>query len=423
MRVLIGTTEISGLSPHLADGFERLGHDATTAMCFASESFANLLYHLDIGEDTRRVDWREVRCWFRKRSFRLPDTVTPRHSSLKRILWLIENHDVFLFTFTSLWHDRHLRPYWRGIGRDFPLLKSLGKRVIAYFLGPEVRNAEAYEQQTSHLGLGHLRLRDVARWGRDPLRRTLRNLRRAELHADLIVSQPNQASLALRPYHHLDVPLALDGIECNIPGRRVPVVVHAPSSKSIKGTGAILEALDRLRARGVAFELRLLDQAPHAEVMAALRDADVVVDQLHLPLHGKLGVEAMASGCALASCDVPELEPIPARRPVWPIDRRSVEAQLERLLTDRSLRLRLAERARSHVERHHDHVRVVQRLVEALEGKVPCDHRPTFFAQHYRLPPGERISRAMKGATRRIIERWGLPEGVSPASLEARGLM
>jgi hypothetical protein len=46
-------------------------------------------------------------------------------------------------------------------------------------------------------------------------------------------------------------------------------------------------------------------------LLARLEDADVCIDQIHLPMHGKLAVEGMAAGCAVAACDQQRLEPLP----------------------------------------------------------------------------------------------------------------
>ena len=250
----------------------------------------------------------------------------------------------------------------------------------------------------------------------------LRNLRRAELHADVVLSQPNQSGLALRPYTHLFAPLDLSRFAPRIPGREVPRVVHAPSDTAIKGTPLVLEALDRLRDEGVRFELELLHGVSNERVLAELREADVVVDQLHLPLHGRLGVEAMASGCALATCDDARWEPYPARRPIQHVDPDNVVGALRELLTDRGLRVRLASAGLDHVRRHHDHRAVAAGIVDSLRGDAPIHHRPEFFARHYRLPEGQRLSRRARALNRRVARRYGLPPSVTLSALEQRGL-
>jgi glycosyl transferase family 1 len=205
----------------------------------------------------------------------------------------------------------------------------------------------------------------------------------------------------------------------------VPVVVHAPSNKDVKGTHLIMPALERLRAEGVRFELRLLHDKTNQEVLAELANADVIVDQLHFPLHGKLGIEAMASGCALATGNREDYEPFPPNRPIWHVDSGNVYEQLKRLLTDKALRTRLAREGREYVRRYHDHVKVARRIIESLNAgnERPYDHYPTFYAKRFQLPAGVVISSDLQRMTAQIIQRWGLPEGVDPQDMIRRGLM
>lgn len=423
LRIFVGTCEISGFTYEIADGLARLGHEVNTGLRMSGANFADRLYDMDLCDDTGHVDWATLAAEVRAGAFRAPRRFAQRGTATERMRWIIAHHDVFVFIYGSLWPDRLAPLRFQGQGREYALLRRLGKRIVSYFVGPDARHAAAYDQQLARLGGAFVPLGDIVpSWGVDPIARPLRNVRRAECYADAIFSQPNQAGLALRPYAHIDAPVDLARFRPEVPGREVPLVVHAPSAKAIKGTDAIVAALDRLRADGVRFELRLLTDVPNAAVLDAFREADVVIDQLHLPMHGRLGVEAMASGCALVSADRRDLEPVPAGRPVWSIDAAHIDAQLRALLTDRALRVRLAREGIAHARRH-DHVAVARRIAEcATRPDAPLEHAPTFFARHFRLPEGVTIPTRLKRLTERVARRWGLPEGVTLADLHARGL-
>src|SRR5262249_22317500 len=64
-------------------------------------------------------------------------------------------------------------------------------------------------------------------------------------------------------------------------------IVHAPSDGSIKGTPAILAALDALKAER-DFELILVQNLPHEEAMRVYRAADIVIDQVLAGWYGGL---------------------------------------------------------------------------------------------------------------------------------------
>lgn len=423
LRIFVGTCEISGFTYEIADGLARLGHEVNTGLRMSGANFADRLYDIDLCDDTGAVAWEALAAEVRAGAFRAPRRFARRGTATDRMRWIIAHHDVFVFIYGSLWPDRLAPLRFQGQGREYPLLRALGKRIVSYFVGPDARHCAAYDQQLARLGgpftpLGAI----VPSWGVDPIARPLRNVRRAECYADVIFSQPNQAGLALRPYAHIDAPVDLARFCAAVPGREVPRVVHAPSAKAIKGTDAIEASLARLRAQGVRFELQLLTEVPNAAVLDAFRDADVVIDQLHLPMHGRLGVEAMASGCALASADRRDLEPVPAERPVWPLDAERLDAQLCALLTDRALRVRLAHEGVAYARRH-DHVAIARRITDCVTcPDAPLEHAPTFFARHFQLPDGAQLPVRLKALTARVARRWGLPEGVTLDDLRARGL-
>lgn len=427
MRILVGTVEVAGICRDLSCGLRRLGHRVTTAVCERNSYYPDYAYDVeltDIDTDAAGVEgaagktgwWKSGRsctslaaCAFFARVNRLAERLSPSINSplLRR---LVHGHDLFIF----VWGGTSLT---RG-NVEFPLLKRLGKQIVCIFMGSDVRHTASFKLRHSDLEIG-----DALEDKEHSLSTRLRNTRMAELYADAILSQPNQSVLAVRPYFHLFLPLDLGQYSFQTPQREVPVVVHAPSSRAVKGTERILAALQTLEQDGVRFELRLLEGLPNEQVLSSLASADVVVDQLHLPLHGKLGLEAMASGCALATCNREDYEPTPPERPIWHIQASNVAEQLRHLLTDRPLRVRLAREARAYVERYHDRVQVANLVLQNFSrSRVgPFDHYPTHYTCLFR-PNGEQVKPKFQRMTTKIIRRWGLPEGVDAADLVDRGL-
>ncbi|NHC13155.1 hypothetical protein G9H71_05095 [Motilibacter sp. E257] len=77
--------------------------------------------------------------------------------------------------------------------------------------------------------------------------------------------------------------------------RPVPVVVHAPSNKALKGTARIEPVLAELEAEGL-IAYRRLEGVPPEQMPAALADADIVLDHFVIGNYGVLTCQAMASG-------------------------------------------------------------------------------------------------------------------------------
>jgi hypothetical protein len=413
------------LIPAYAQGFRRLGHDVTTVIGFRHPFYNDFVYDVDISYTAPdSIRWPEWVASSGSPLIRFPRGAVNRVTRAARWWSLVQRHDVFVFLWPafSLTHGN----------REYPLLRRLGKKTVVVFLGSDIRDISAFLQQFPGLPKSvafeqELREKCANLKGRDGTRfqDQLRTLRMAELHAHVILSQPNQSVLAVRPYVHLFQPVDLSAFVSRVPGREVPVVVHAPSNKGIKGTEAVLPALDRLRAEGVPFDLRLLHGVPNHEVLRQLTDADVAIDQLRLPLYGRFSLEAMASGCALATCNREDYEPYPPNRPIWHVDSDNIYEQLKRLLTDRDLRIRLAEGGRTYVERYHDDAVVARRIVDLARAEhvERYDHYPSFFAKEYQRPAGDVVPEDVQEMTTRIVRRWGLPSDVDPRDMIAQGLM
>lgn len=424
LNVFVGTSEAGGFLYNLGEAYRALGHNVTTGIGWGLTHY-DYAYdlHLDLDEP---VDWDEVRRRLTTPGATIPEEIDDSSNLFERILWVIASHDLFVLMFTSLQPDGPGAPFGWGFGRELELLSALGKRVVVLYTGYEVRHPSVYTQfamqQDIPTQLDDGQRRAGLGW---PLDRVVRNLRRAELHADLILSLPGMAGLALRPYMHLFAPIDISAIRPRYPDRETPLVVHAPSHLAGKGTPLLVEALKTLELGGLdGFSLKILQRIPHKDLMREYRAADVVVDQI-LFCHGAAGVEAMAAGAALACFDHPALAPYPTSRPIWHLDHRDLVAQLGRLLEDRPLRSRLAREGRRYAVRHHDRTRVAASILERLaQGPhAPMEHNPTWFARHLTVPEGLDYTDECRALTAAVVDRWGLPEGVDRRELQARGLL
>lgn len=383
MRILVGTVEIASQVYNIADGFRKLGHQVTSAVLCRSHFYPHHTYDI-VASDNQST----------------PDLDT-----------LIELHDLFIY----VWAERGLT----SDKSEYQRIKERGKKIVTIFSGSDVRHFSAYRQ------LYGVPIDEI--WeeeANDSLVKRLHNVRHEELYCDLIMSSPNSTPLSVRPYMQVYLPIILDRYECVIHERNIPVVIHAPSDKSVKGTDVIVQALERLHADGITFEFRLLHGVPNQEIQSELRNADVVIEQLYIPQPGMLGLEAMASGCAVASWNREEFDPLPTHRPVWFIDADTIYLQLKRLLTDKSLRIRLAKESRRFVETYHDHLKTCQGILSCVtEGISEYDHYPSFFLREYMLPAGSTVPKYLLDATTCIIKNWGVPADLDVRTACDRGLL
>lgn len=151
--------------------------------------------------------------------------------------------------------------------------------------------------------------------------------------------------------------------------RRRPVVVHAPSLRSTKGTELILAGFDRLREAGVDFEVDLVEDVSHEELLARVARADVVVEKLLGDDIGVGSLEAMAMGKVAVSRIRPEARAAAPALPSVDADPETFVEVMAALLVAPDRRSELGEAGRAYVLAHHD-APVVGRHLEELYADI-----------------------------------------------------
>jgi len=73
-------------------------------------------------------------------------------------------------------------------------------------------------------------------------------------------------------------------------------ILHAPNHPNIKGTDALIAAIEQLKSEGLDIELILLRGVPNSEIREAMADADLVADQFVIGWYAMFAIEAMAMG-------------------------------------------------------------------------------------------------------------------------------
>lgn len=75
-----------------------------------------------------------------------------------------------------------------------------------------------------------------------------------------------------------------------------PLIIHAPTSRSYKGTNIVFEAINILKQKDKMFEFQLLENISNCEVLKLLSKATIVLDQPGYAA-GRLAAEALSYGC------------------------------------------------------------------------------------------------------------------------------
>lgn len=261
--------------------------------------------------------------------------------------------------------------------RDLRWLKALGKRIVVTYQGDDARQGDYLK---AHFDIHPADEAGYYSEESDALKRRRIDAfsRSADaifaLNPDLLhVLPPNARFL---PYANVDFssiqPVGVSGL------LTVPVVLHAPSHRGAKGTRFIVDAVNRLKAEGVAFEFLLLHDVPHAHAMRLYPRADLLVDQLLSGWYGGLALELMALGKPVIAYIRPaDLGFLPDGMreglPVINATPATIYGVLKEWLTTRRSELAaVGVRARQFAEDWHDPRKIAAVLKTTYEGAVGC---------------------------------------------------
>ena len=212
-----------------------------------------------------------------------------------------------------IFYSLHGRKLWKPIcvffiwesfmpdASDIRVLKKMGKKVVVRFCGSEVRDPDVYFQSKDVTNYPYVE------YGLDPsiesLEKKLRYLRTCECFADLVICP---SEMSLRPIGSRQAFL-FDSVKYakDVQQKEYPILLHAPSNKSVKGTDVWAEVFDILRSAGLKFGTRIIEGLPHEEMPKEYAGADIFCDSLLIG--GRSTWEAMAGSCIPVGGGIGEL--------------------------------------------------------------------------------------------------------------------
>jgi hypothetical protein len=277
---------------------------------------------------------------------------------------------------TSQLHGALRLGYW-AYGRifylkDLPLLKSAGKALFVTYQGGDARQGQFCRENfdihfADEVPPGYYSPASDAR-----RREEIAIFERYAdgifaLNPDLLRVLPRRAKFL--PYANTDLK---DWRPSDYrPGSRSrPLVVHAPSHQGVKGTRFVLNAVNRLKSEGVAFEFALVEKMSRSEARKVFEQADLLVDQLLSGWYGGVAVEMMALGkpvvCYLREEDLGFIgAPMRADLPIIRAEPNTIyEVLKDYLVRRRSELAELGARSRAFVEKWHDPISIAALLKE-----------------------------------------------------------
>ena len=314
--------------------------------------------------------------------------------TLDQFAWFIRMAS--LSASADLLHWYYGRPVLLG-GFDLTWLGWLRKPALVEWMGSDIRQPDIESADNSY----YQRVYTSGDDKNQPYEYAASESRQASLHAQRRFAAAGFAAAADRGlFQYIDrqvfpqpylLPrrLILDDYPETYPdvNVRCPIVVHSPSAPVAKGTHTVLRAVQQVlgqpsgdanayREKEPAFEFRLLQALPRAQVLAQVQAADIVLDQFVLGDFGMAALEAMACGkpviCyikpALAAAYGPDL-------PVVNATQENLAEALQALLGDPKRRRELGCLGREYVAKKADLKLIAPQLLEIYQELISSRRR------------------------------------------------
>jgi len=267
----------------------------------------------------------------------------------------LETYDIFHFRFGAT---------FTGDKRDLKLLKSRGKKLVVHHCGDEARVLSVARSFNNPYVQGR------EAW---PEARIRANIKLLTTYVDHVIINDHELLPHVQPYYkhvHI-VPYAIDASQFKpeYPSpTATPLVVHAPSHRTVKGTDFVLAAVERLQKEGHQFQFQLIEKVPHEQAKQMYQKATIVIDQLTVGTYANLSMEAMAMGKPVI-CHIREdlRAAFPPGLPIVGANPDTIYEVLRDLLRRPNDWRNLGIAGRRYVEQNHNYDKVARMLIDVYK--------------------------------------------------------
>jgi hypothetical protein len=237
-----------------------------------------------------------------------------------KIYSVIEKHDLLDF---DIYHLESGSGFFRD-ARIIKKLKALGKKIVCYYLGTDLRVRGVIPEIDSLSDLNITTEFD-----------------HLSLHPDLRFSF---------------LPFEVDRFQVREKESERLRICHAPRNRLLKGTARIIEVVREMERRhGV--ELVLIEGKPHQEALRLKSTCDLAIDQVGDrggTGYGVNSLETLSMGIPTLTSFTPEFEAYLPDHPFITVDPVTLPEKLEQVILDGQLRRQKGMEGRRFVAKYHD---------------------------------------------------------------------
>jgi len=365
MKVIIGPLNIASQPYYLARGLRKYGVDATCVM-YGKGSFG---YKAD---------------WFVELPANQMERCKAYYQTLEKVIE--DDYDIIHYFQRSFFMSTPPKRHDMLTGFDIPLLKLRGKRIAYRFTGWELIDKKVELKNNPYSAFRHGWDGFFDEYLKSDYLEYLRCYCDAFMVVDPMMQEHMPEAQIIPRVLRID-----DFEEIGIEKREKPLVLHAPTNRTYKGSKYIIHALKELKKEGLRFDLKLLHKVPFREALEWYKKADLIVDQILIGWYGVLATECMAMGKPVAVYMRDDLANTPDDVPVQNINLDNVKDKLRDAIQDFELRKYLSERGRAYVKAIHDESIVIPKLIDVYETiekadpKMPSSKADVLYLYRQRL--------------------------------------
>lgn len=375
LRISIAPLEISGIYRQLQIGLNSLGHRVTFYNLFPDgyPDVENIASTTSTDFLLRNIN-RSVK---QSRSSNLPFLVFVFKlkfliQSLLLFLESLFHTDVYIFSWGMSFLPKNI---------DLLILKIMRKKTICIVgHGSELRPPY----------VGNNGLKDSVSEIPDELlygiyketKKVARKACRIERWAGTVVGLPTTSHFLFKPYvnfYQLGIPCNpyMENIKSINPFQKSIVILHAPSKPDIKGSELIREAIKELQIEFQNVEFLELTGVSNEEVLCAMKNADLVIDQAwsDIPM-ATVGVEAASLGVpSVTFGNAQDYWVAYAEEVGFPIEgylpTKELLATLRKLVSDNIYLNHLGKRQQDFVVKFWNREAVAENYIKLISGTAP----------------------------------------------------
>lgn len=289
--------------------------------------------------------------------------------SFLTLLWAIPRYNTFVFGWGMSFLPWNI---------DILILRLCGKNVVSVLGHGSEARPPYMSTPPEPLPLSSVRLARIAK-ETSHIARRVRRLERWSTHTIGMLATAQFLTKRFIDFYYIGLPTPSREIPTQDVASEQFTILHVPSNMAVKGTTHIREAVEQVIKRHPQVTYVELSGVPHADVMAAMNKASIVVDWLwsDIPMAvvgteaASMGTATVISGYAWPQWDAWEKKNPGRRPPALYATPDTIQDVIERAVVDSNTTLQIGQDALQFVTSAWSRSQVAANFVDAIQMKLP----------------------------------------------------